>query len=135
MLDRLDVPIVQGPLAGGPSTPELAAAVSGAGGLGFVAAGYRTPDALAEAIERTRELTDRPFGVNVFAPTGAPTDPAAGPRSPRPRPPPRVRAAPRPRPPPPEPAGPALGEPRFDDDAFDAKLDLLLAAPPAVVSF
>ena len=60
MLARLDVPIVQAPLAGGPSTPELAAAVSGAGGLGFVAAGYRTPDALAEAIARTRALTDGP---------------------------------------------------------------------------
>ena len=42
MLDRLDVPIVQAPLAGGASTPELAAAVSGAGGLGFLAAGYKT---------------------------------------------------------------------------------------------
>ena len=43
MLERLAVPIVQAPLAGGPSTPELAAAVANAGGLGFVAAGYRTP--------------------------------------------------------------------------------------------
>src|SRR3954462_7259870 len=77
MLDRLDVPIVQAPLAGGPSTPELAAAVAGAGGLGFAAGGSRTPDALAEAIARTRELTDGPFGVNVFAPTGAPADPDA----------------------------------------------------------
>jgi nitronate monooxygenase len=123
MLDRLDVPIVQAPLAGGPSTPELAAAVSGAGGLGFVAAGYRTPDALAEAIGRTRELTDRPFGVNVFAPTGAPADPDAVRR---------YADALRPLA---DAAGAELGEPRFDDDAFDAKLDLLLAEPPAVVSF
>jgi nitronate monooxygenase len=123
MLDRLDVPIVQAPLAGGPSTPELAAAVSGAGGLGFVAAGYRTPDALAEAIARTRSLTDRPFGVNVFAPTGAPADPDAVRR---------YADALRPLA---DAAGVALGEPRFDDDAFAAKLDLLLEAPPAVVSF
>src|SRR3954447_19771560 len=123
MLDRLAVPIVQAPLAGGPSTPELAAAVSGAGGLGFVAAGYRTPEALAEAVARTRALTDGPFGVNVFAPTGAPADPAAARR---------YADALRPLA---EAAGAALGEPRFDDDHFAAKLDLLLAAPPAVVSF
>src|SRR4051794_38611763 len=123
MLDRLDVPIVQAPLAGGPSTPELAAAVAGAGGLGFVAGGYRTPDALAEAIARTRELTDGPFGVNVFAPTGAPADPDAVRR---------YADALRPLA---EAAGVALGEPRFDDDAFAAKLELLLDAPPAVVSF
>jgi len=40
VLDRLAVPIVLAPLAGGPSTPELAAAVSNAGGFGFLAAGY-----------------------------------------------------------------------------------------------
>src|SRR3954465_14224650 len=123
MLDRLAVPIVQAPLAGGPSTPELAAAVSGAGALGFVAAGYLTPDALAENIARTRALTGRPFGVNVFAPTGAPVDPRVVARS--------ADALP----PLAEAAGVALGEPRFDDDAFGAKLALLLDAPPAVVSF
>ena len=68
MLDTLAVPIVLAPLAGGPSTPELAAAVSDAGGLGFLAAGYLTADALGERIARTRELTDRPFGVNLFVP-------------------------------------------------------------------
>src|SRR4051794_28935845 len=123
MLDRLDVPIVQAPLAGGPSTPELAAAVSGAGGLGFVAAGYRTPADLAAALARTRGLTDRPFGVNVFAPTGAPADPDAVRR---------YADALRPLA---DDAGIALGEPRFDDDAFDAKLDILTADAPAVVSF
>ena len=40
LLDRLTVPIVLAPLAGGPSTPQLAAAVSNAGGLGFLASGY-----------------------------------------------------------------------------------------------
>jgi nitronate monooxygenase len=55
LLDRLAVPIVQAPLAGGPSTPALAAAVCEAGGLGFVAAGYKTAGAMREDIERTRE--------------------------------------------------------------------------------
>jgi nitronate monooxygenase len=123
MLDRLEVPIVQAPLAGGPSTPELAAAVCGAGGLGFVAAGYRTPEALADDIAQTRALTDRPFGVNVFAPSGAPADPDAVRR---------YADALRPLA---ERTGVDLGAPRFDDDGFDAKIALLLDAPPAVVSF
>ena len=41
-----EVPIVGAPLGGGPSTPALAAAVSEAGGLGFLAAGYKTADAV-----------------------------------------------------------------------------------------
>ena len=44
--DRLEHPIVQAPLAGGPSTVDLAVAVSEAGGLGFLAAGYRTAAAV-----------------------------------------------------------------------------------------
>jgi nitronate monooxygenase len=123
VLDQLDVPIVQAPMSGGPSTPELAAAVGDAGGLGFVAGGYRAPDGLRDAIARTRALTDRPFGVNLFAPTGAPADSAAVRR---------YADALRPEA---DRAGVALGEPRFDDDAFDAKLALLAEAPPAVVSF
>jgi nitronate monooxygenase len=54
----LRVPIVQAPLAGGASTPALTAAVGRAGGFGFVAAGYRTPEALRDDISATRELTD-----------------------------------------------------------------------------
>ncbi len=46
----LERPIIQAPMAGGPSTPALAAAVSAAGGLGFIAAGYVTPDAFAADI-------------------------------------------------------------------------------------
>jgi nitronate monooxygenase len=48
ILGRLAVPIVLAPLAGGPSTPELTAAVSEAGGLGFLAAGYLAASTLAE---------------------------------------------------------------------------------------
>jgi nitronate monooxygenase len=123
LLETLEVPIVQAPMAGGPSTPELAAAVAGAGGLGFVAGGYRTPDALREDIARTRALTDGPFGVNLFVPSGAPADPAV------------VRAYADSLRAEAERAGVALGEPRFDDDAFDAKLDVLVADPVPVVSF
>jgi nitronate monooxygenase len=59
-------PIIQAPMAGGPSTPELAAAVSAAGGLGVLAAAYQTPDQVRAAIRRVRELTDKPFAVNLL---------------------------------------------------------------------
>jgi nitronate monooxygenase len=118
----LRVPIVQAPLAGGASTPALTAAVGRAGAFGFVAAGYRTPDALSDDIRATRELADEPFGVNVFVP-GHATE--------------RMRyqryiealrdEAGR--------QGVALGEPRFEDDAWDAKLALLEDDPVAAVSF
>ena len=62
----LEIPLVGAPMAGGPSTPQLAAAVSKAGGLGMLAAGYLNVDQLAEQVKQTRELTDRPFGVNLF---------------------------------------------------------------------
>jgi len=61
-----DVPIVQAPLGGGPGTPELTAAVSTAGGFGVVGGGYLDPEDLAGVLARTRSLTDRPFGVNLF---------------------------------------------------------------------
>ncbi|KOG39983.1 nitronate monooxygenase [Streptomyces decoyicus] len=61
-------PIVQAPMAGGGSGPELAAAVCGAGGLGFLAAGYKTADGMYQEIKQLRSLTDRPFGVNLFMP-------------------------------------------------------------------
>ncbi|MFD7644343.1 nitronate monooxygenase [Kitasatospora sp. NPDC059795] len=69
-----EVPLIAAPMAGGPSTPELVAAVNGAGGIGFLAAGYRTVDSTLEQIRRTRELTDRPFGLNLFVPA-PPSDP------------------------------------------------------------
>lgn len=64
----LKIPLVGAPMAGGPSTPQLAAAVSNAGGLGMLAAGYLNADQLAEQVQQTRELTNRPFGVNLFCP-------------------------------------------------------------------
>lgn len=53
---------------GGASTPELAAAVSNAGGLGVLGATGCSPRRLREWIARTRQLTDRPFGVNTLLP-------------------------------------------------------------------
>ena len=71
MLDRLTAPIVQAPLAGGASTPELATAVSGAGGLGFLAAGYKTAEAVAAEMDAMGDVT---YGVNVFVPGDGPAD-------------------------------------------------------------
>ena len=115
----LEHPIVLAPLAGGPATLELAAAVSDAGGLGFLAAGYKTPDALRADLDAARALTARPFGVNVFAPPGPPGDPDAIARFAE-----ALRAK-----------GREPGEPRHHDDAFAEKVELLAAEPPAVVSF
>ncbi len=54
-------------MGGGPSTPELVAAVSNAGGLGSLGAAYLTPDQITDTIRRIRTLTSRPFNVNLFA--------------------------------------------------------------------
>ncbi|MCK7626941.1 nitronate monooxygenase [Streptomyces sp. RS10V-4] len=68
LTDLCRYPIVQAPMAGGGSGPELAAAVCEAGGLGFLAAGYKTADGMYQEIKRLRGLTGRPFGVNLFMP-------------------------------------------------------------------
>jgi nitronate monooxygenase len=60
-------PIIQAPMAGGPSTPELIAAVSNAGALGSLGSAYSTPEQIAADIEKIRALTDKPFNVNLFA--------------------------------------------------------------------
>jgi nitronate monooxygenase len=67
----LSHPIVQAPLAGGGDTPELVAAVSEAGGIGFIGAAYLTPARIAETAHAVRTRTARPFGINLFAPTPA----------------------------------------------------------------
>lgn len=61
----MTVPIIQAPMAG-TSTPALAAAVSNAGGLGSIAVGAAGPADADRMIDQTRQLTDRPFNVNVF---------------------------------------------------------------------
>jgi nitronate monooxygenase len=67
----LDHSIIQAPMAGGTTTPELVAAVSNAGGLGSIGAAYLAPDQIEEAISAVRRLTSRPFGVNLFVPQPA----------------------------------------------------------------
>ena len=59
-------PIVGAPMAGGTSTPQLAAAVSNAGGLGSLGVAYLTAAQIAEEIAQVRRMTDRPFAVNLF---------------------------------------------------------------------
>lgn len=58
-------PIIQGGMAN-IATSEFAAAISNAGGLGLIAAGGMKPEQLRENIDRARELTDKPFGVNIM---------------------------------------------------------------------
>ncbi|MEX3999659.1 NAD(P)H-dependent flavin oxidoreductase [Paraburkholderia sp. EG285A] len=62
----LRLPLAQGPMAGGPTTPALVAAVSNAGGLGFLAGAALAPEKIASEVAAIRALTDKPFGVNLF---------------------------------------------------------------------
>ncbi|MGK4905687.1 nitronate monooxygenase [Streptomyces albus] len=124
LTDPIPHPVVQAPMAGGASCPELAAAVGEAGGLGFLAAGYKTPQAMAEEIGRLRRLTDRPFGVNLFLPQPATADAAAVDAY-------RAHLA-----------GEAArygvepgGTEGPGDDAWEEKLAILLADPVPLVSF
>jgi len=117
-------PIVQAPMAGGGSNPRLAAAVGAAGGLGFLAAGYKTSEAMYEEIRQLRDLTSQPFGVNLFMPQPATADRSAV----------AVYAE--------QLSGEAawydtaLGDPDAGgDDAYDAKIAVLLEDPVPMVSF
>ncbi|MHB8792966.1 MAG: nitronate monooxygenase [Thermoleophilia bacterium] len=62
---EIDHPIIQGGMSW-VSDASLAAAVSNGGGLGIIGAGAMPPEVLREEIGKTRELTDRPFGVNMI---------------------------------------------------------------------
>ncbi|GAA2984460.1 nitronate monooxygenase [Streptomyces fulvorobeus] len=77
LTDLCRYPIVQAPMAGGVSGPELVGAVAEAGGLGFLAAGYKTADGMYNEIKQVRGLTGRPFGVNLFMPRTGHADPSA----------------------------------------------------------
>ena len=125
-LARLGIehPILLSPMAGGPSCPELAAAVSNAGGLGSLGAAYLSPERIGEELRRIRVLTDKPFSVNLFA-----LDYSRQPVM-NPEPMLRVMAEVHTRfglgpPPPPPPAR----------DPFPVEIEAVLAAPPAVFSF
>lgn len=124
LTDLFPHPIVQAPMAGGVSVPQLTAAVSEAGGLGFLAAGYKTADGMYQEIKQLRGLTGRPFGVNVFMPQPEYAESGAV----------EVYAH--------QLAGEAawyeteLGDPdSARDDGYDAKLAVLLDNPVPVVSF
>ncbi|MGA9859574.1 MAG: nitronate monooxygenase [Solirubrobacteraceae bacterium] len=123
ILRALGLPVIGAPMAGGPSTPALAAAVNRAGGLGFLAAGYLTPDRLDEDIAATRRLTDRPFGVNVFV---------AGDGSAEPGP---IAAYAARLDPLADRAGVTLGRPLHDDDGFADKVALVRKRDIPLVSF
>ncbi|WP_102143679.1 nitronate monooxygenase [Mycobacterium hubeiense] len=120
---ELAVPVIVAPMAGGPSTPELAAAGANAGGLGFVAAGYLTADVFAERLAAAQQASSGPMGANLFVPQPSAAIPA------------EIEAyavalaveAER--------YGTSLGEPRFDDDQWGAKLEVVLDLRPDVVSF
>lgn len=63
----LEMPVIQAPMAG-VTTPQFAAACSNAGALGSIGAGYLSAKALTEAIQQMKQLTSRPFQVNLFVP-------------------------------------------------------------------
>ena len=66
-------PIIQAPMACS-ATPELAAAVSNAGGLGSLGCAEMSGDQLEATVKRLRELTNRPFNLNFFAHPGTRRD-------------------------------------------------------------
>ncbi len=123
ILDRPS-PVVAAPMAGA-STPALAAAVSEGGGLGFLAAGYLSAAAMAEEIAAYRAITDAPVAVNLFTPQidrtlelGSRLAAYADELAP-------TAAA----------YGVSPGDPAYDDDDFDAKIDHLTRDPVHAVTF
>lgn len=123
---RLARPLVLAPMAGGPSTSRLAAAVAETGALPFLAAGYLTPGKLREDIEDFESRTSAPFGVNLFTPDPSGQDCDLDTyRRYRDK---VLKAAN---------ADEALlpEEPVWSDDAFDDKLEVVLASTARFVSF
>jgi nitronate monooxygenase len=116
LADLLQGRIVVAPMAGGPTTTDLVVAAARAGALGWLAAGYKTPEAMATEITAVRAATAEPFGVNVFVP-GTPYPDR------------RTLAGYL------DSLGPGLGDASWDDDGFDGKVAALLADPPAITSF
>ena len=110
-------------MAAGPSRPELVVAATAAGGFAFLAGGYLTAAGLGEQLAAVRAATAEQFGVNLFLP-GTPTTRTAEVRNYLATLEPEARAL-----------GVELGPPEWDDDDWEAKLAVLLADPPAVVSF
>lgn len=69
-------PIIQAPMAGGPTTPALVTAVCEAGGMGFLAGAYTSAARIGELAAEVRQRTARPFGINLFAPLPVADPPA-----------------------------------------------------------
>ncbi|HEY7279541.1 MAG TPA: nitronate monooxygenase [Trebonia sp.] len=116
-------PVLAAPMAGGPTTPALVAAAARSGGMGFLAAGYKTAEQLEKQVTEVRAVAPV-FGVNLFAPNPVAVDPAAYRR---------YAEALRPLA---ERYGVTLPpEPVEDDDQWEQKLDLLRHDPVPVVSF
>ena len=119
----MSIPLIAAPMAGGPTTPAMVSAATRAGGLGMLAAGYKTVEAVEAEIKSVRG-EGIPFGINLFAPNPVPVDPE------------RYRTY----------AGIVQREadqfgltlppePIEDDDKFDEKIALLLDDPVPMVSF
>jgi nitronate monooxygenase len=119
----LTVPVLAAPMAGGPSTPDLVVAAARAGGLGFLAGGYKSAQALAEQIAAVRSEAVT-FGANLFAPNPVPVEIEYFRRYAEAL---QVEA---------DRYGVELpgGDPIEDDDDWSAKIDLLLADPVPLLS-
>ncbi|HUB55498.1 MAG TPA: nitronate monooxygenase [Mycobacterium sp.] len=127
-MNRFDIsdtskPLIVAPMAGGPSTPQLAAAASNAGGLGMLAGGLLRPDVLAERIDVARRLTSGPVGVNLFVP-----QPSAGTYR-------QYAEYAKALAPEAERYDVQVGAPRDDDDGWADKLAVVSDMRPALVSF
>jgi len=118
------VPIFAAPMAGGVSTPALVLAMSAAGGLGFLAAGYATLSQVDSQIREVKAGTAEPFGLNIFLPCHEPVDRVAVDRY-------RGLLQARARE-----LGVKLAEhPEADDDQWRSKLDIAISQRVPVVSF
>jgi nitronate monooxygenase len=73
----LSLPIIQAPMAGGPTTPELVAAVGNAGGLGSLGASFMSGKAIADACDKIKARSNKAYAVNLFVPEDHRPDAAA----------------------------------------------------------
>ncbi|OUM39961.1 nitronate monooxygenase [Arthrobacter sedimenti] len=116
-------PIIGAPMAGGPSTPDLVAAVTNTGGMGFLAGGYKNPQQLAAQITATRTLTQGPIGVNLFVVSANDVDED------------ELEAYRQELQPEADRYGIQVGSPSWDDDFWSGKLEVIHDLRPDVVSF
>lgn len=121
---NLSNPVLVAPMAGGPTTPAFVTAAARAGSLGFLAAGYKTPQLLAEQIRAVRNDTET-FGVNLFAPNPVIVDAGAFQRYAATIQPDADRYG----------IDLSRSTPIEDDDFWREKIDVLLTDPVPAVSF